>query len=172
MPAATAAPSAAPTDIAVSYSPATASSWSVKEEKVGHCILTLAMREAMASSVDDDDGGGDGSNLSNTRPPLPPPLAVIPHPLVPPPDDDDAAPLLLLLLPEAISAPPLPPTSGALDDMIEMRELGAGLAGPHTGSKGNFFRESLKAERNLSAAEDDGPPPPPAELLPPLMVEK
>ena len=163
MPAATAAPNAAPTDIAVRYSPATASSWSVKEEKVGHCMLTLAMREAMASSVADDDdddddlvctiddGDEDGSNLSNTRPPLPPlPLLVLP--------------------PEAISAP-LPPTMGGLDDMIEMRELGAGLAGPHTGSKGNFFRESLKAERNLSAAEDDGPPPPPAELLPlPLMV--
>lgn len=146
-------------------------------------MLTLAMREAMASSVDDDDdldctidnGEEDGSNLSNTRPPLPPPLAVIPHPLVPPPDDDDAdapplPPLLLLLLPpEAISAPPLPPTMGALDDIIEMRELGAGLAGPHTGSKGNFLRESLKAERNLSATEDDGPPLPPAELLP-LMV--
>ena len=126
-------------------------------------MLTLAMREAMASSVADDDdddddlvctiddGDEDGSNLSNTRPPLPPlPLLVLP--------------------PEAISAP-LPPTMGGLDDMIEMRELGAGLAGPHTGSKGNFFRESLKAERNLSAAEDDGPPPPPAELLPlPLMV--
>ena len=143
-------------------------------------MLTLAMREAMASSAGDaddldctiDNGEEDGSNLSNTLPPLPPLLAEIPYPLVPPPDDDDAPPLLLLLLPpEAMSAPLLPPTIGALDDMIDIRELGAGLAGPHTGSKGNFFRESLKAERNLSAAEDDGPLLPPAELLP-LMVEK
>ena len=142
-------------------------------------MLTLAMREAMASSAGDDDldctidnGEEDGSNLSNTLPPLPPLLAEIPYPLVPPPDDDDAPPLLLLLLPpEAMSAPLLPPTIGALDDMIDIRELGAGLAGPHTGSKGNFFRESLKAERNLSAAEDDGPLLPPAEPLP-LMVEK
>ena len=144
------------------YSPATASSWSVKEEKVGHCTLAEMMAPSADVALDwtMDWGKEEGSNRSRTRPPLPP-AAAIPHPLavdpvpVALPPDDDPSPLAL-------------PTTGVDEDMIEMRELGCGWAGPHTGSKGNFLRESLKAERNLSAGDDD--PPPPVELLLPVMV--